>query len=287
MFKNTKKLMLVFALILAAAVAFAGCGAKKEEAPKTDGEQKTQGLSGSIIVAGSTSVQPLSEELAKAFMTKNPGVTVNVQGGGSSAGVKAANEGAAQIGATSRDLKEEEKGLGLTETKIALDGIAVVVNSKNQVAELTMEQVKGIFSGKITNWKEVGGKDAAISVVNREEGSGTRGAFEELVLGKDTKFTDKALTQPSTGAVRTTVAGDENAVGYVSIGALSEEVKAVKVDGAEATIDNVKSGSFKIFRPFLYLTKGEMNEVTKAYIDFVMGEEGQKIVKEAHFIPVK
>ncbi|CCO07035.1 phosphate ABC transporter substrate-binding protein [Desulforamulus hydrothermalis] len=286
MFKNTKKLMPVFAVILAIAVALAGCG-KQEGAPKAEGEKKAEGLSGSITIAGSTSVQPVSEELAKAFMAKNPGVTVNVQGGGSSAGVKAANEGAAQIGASSRELKEEEKGLGLTETKIALDGIAVVVNSKNQVSELTMEQVKGIFSGKITNWKEVGGKDAPINVVNREEGSGTRGAFEELVLGKDAKFTEKALTQPSTGAVRTTVAGDENAIGYVSLGSLNQEVKGIKVDGAEPTIDNVKNGSFKISRPFLYLTKGEMNEVTKAYIDFVMSEEGQKIVKEAHFIPVK
>lgn len=285
MFKNTKKLMLVFALILAAAVAFAGCG-KKEEAPKTEGEKAGGGLSGSITIAGSTSVQPVSDELAKAFMAKNAGVTINVQGGGSSAGVKAANEGAAQIGASSRDLKEEEKGLGLTETKIALDGIAVVVNPKNEVAELTMAQVKDIFSGKITNWKEVGGKDAAISVVTREEGSGTRGAFEEIVLGKE-KMYDKAITQPSTGSVKTTVAGDENAVGYVSLGALNQDVKGVKVDGAEPTIENVKAGTFKISRPFLYLTKGEMNEVTKAYIDFVMSAEGQKIVQDSHFIPVK
>ncbi|ABO50623.1 phosphate ABC transporter substrate-binding protein, PhoT family [Desulforamulus reducens MI-1] len=284
MFKNTKKLMLVLTLILAATVVFAGCG-KKEEAPKAEGE-KGAGLSGSITIAGSTSVQPLSEELAKAFMTKNSGVTVNVQGGGSSAGVKAANEGAAQIGASSRDLKESEKGMGLTETKIALDGIAVVVNPKNQVADLTMEQVAKIFSGEIKNWKEVGGKDAAINVVTREEGSGTRGAFEEIVLG-EAKMDSKAITQPSTGSVKTTVAGDENAIGYISLGSLNEEVKGVKVDGVKPTVDNVKAGAFKISRPFLYLTKGEMNEVTKAYVDFVMSEEGQKIVGESHFISIK
>lgn len=284
MFKNTKKLIVVLALVLAAAVAFAGCG-QKSEAPKA--EEKKAGLSGSITIAGSTSVQPVSEELAKAFMAKNAGVTINVQGGGSSAGVKAANEGAAQIGASSRDLKDSEKGMGLTEHKIALDGIAVVVNAKNAVSELTMEQVQKIFTGEVTNWKEVGGKGAAINVVNREAGSGTYGAFEELVIGKDKKFTDKALTQPSTGAVRSTVAGDENAIGYVSLGSLNDEVKGVKVDGAEPTIENVKSGAFKISRPFLYLTKGEVNEVTKAYIEFVMSDEGQNIVKEAHFIPVK
>ena len=286
MFKNSKKWMLVFALILTASMVFSGCG-NKEEAPATEGEKKEGGLSGSITIAGSTSVQPLSEEVAKAFMTKNTGVTVNVQGGGSSAGVKAANEGAAQIGASSRELTEEEKGMGITEHKIALDGIAVIVNSKNAVAELTMDQVKDIFSGKITNWKEVGGKDGTISVVSREEGSGTRGAFEELVLGEGTKVMDKALTQPSTGAVRTTVAGDENAVGYISLGSLNEEVKGVKIDGVEPTVDNVVSGSFKISRPFLYLTKGDVNDVTKAYIDFMMSEEGQKIVEESGFISVK
>lgn len=284
MFKNTKKLIVVIALVLVAAVAFAGCGQKTEEAPKV--ENKAAGLSGSITIAGSTSVQPVSEELAKAFMAKNSGVTINVQGGGSSAGIKAAKEGAAQIGASSRELKAAEKE-GISEYTIALDGIAVVVNAKNEVAELTMEQVQKIFTGEVTNWKELGGQDAAINVVNREAGSGTYGAFEELVIGKEKKFTDKALTQPSTGAVRTTVAGDANAIGYVSLGSLNDQVKGVKVDGVEPSIENVKSGTFKISRPFLYLTKGEATDISKAFIDFVMSEEGQKIVKDAHFIPVK
>ncbi|SHK89164.1 phosphate ABC transporter substrate-binding protein [Desulforamulus aeronauticus] len=284
MFKNSKKVMLVFALILTAVIVFSGCG-KKEETPK-DANSENAGLSGSVTIAGSTSVQPLSEELAKAFMAKNTGVTVNVQGGGSSAGVKAANEGAAQIGASSREINESEKGIGLTEHKIALDGIAIVVNPKNEVAELTLDQAKKIFSGEIKNWKEVGGEDAAINVVTREEGSGTRGAFEEIVL-KDAKMFNKAITQPSTGSVKTTVAGDKNGVGYISLGSLDNAVKGVKIDGVEPTTDNVKNNSFKISRPFLYLTKGDMNEATKAYIDFVMGEEGQKIVVESHFISTK
>lgn len=282
MLRPKKKLMLI-ALILSVTLIFAGCG-KKEESPQATGD--STGLSGSITIAGSTSVQPLSEELAKAFMDKNTGITINVQGGGSSAGVKAVNEGAAQIGASSRDLKESEKSLGLTEHKIALDGIAVVVNPKNPVTELTMEQVKKIFSGEISNWKEVGGKDSAINVITREEGSGTRSAFEEIVLG-EAKMYRKAITQPSTGSIKTTVAGDENGIGYISIGSLGEDVKGVKIDGVEPTIENVKNNSFKISRPFLYLTKGEMNQATKAFIDFVMSEEGQKIVTESHFIPVK
>lgn len=284
MLKLNKKILLFFALALTAAFIITGCGKKEEAPPQTKGNNT--GLAGSITIAGSTSVQPLSEELAKAFMEKNTGVTVNVQGGGSSAGVKAANEGAAQIGASSRDLKESEKGLGLTEHKIALDGIAVVVNPKNQVTELTLDQVKKIFSGEISNWKEVGGKDSTINVITREEGSGTRGAFEEIVLG-DAKMYSKAITQPSTGSIKTTVAGDENGIGYISLGSLGEDVRGVKIDGVEPTIDNVKNNSFKISRPFLYLTKGQMNEATKAYVDFVMSEEGQKIVTESHFIPVK
>ncbi len=284
MLKKNNKVMLIFALILTAVVAFSGCG-KKEVAPQ-DANGEKAGLSGSVTIAGSTSVQPLSEELAKAFMAKNTGVTVNVQGGGSSAGVKAANEGAAQIGASSREIKESEKGMGLTEHKIALDGIAIVVNPKNEVAELTLDQAKKIFSGEIKNWKEVGGENAAINVVTREEGSGTRGAFEEIVL-KDAKMFNKAITQPSTGSVKTTVVGDKNGIGYISLGSLDNAVKGVKIDGVEPTTDNVKNNSFKISRPFLYLTKGEMNEVTKAYIDFVMGEEGQKIVVESHFISAK
>lgn len=284
MLKLNKKILLFFALALTATFIITGCGKKEEAPPQTKGNNT--GLAGSITIAGSTSVQPLSEELAKAFMEKNTGVTVNVQGGGSSAGVKAANEGAAQIGASSRDLKESEKGLGLTEHKIALDGIAVVVNPKNQVTELTLDQVKKIFSGEISNWKEVGGKDSTINVITREEGSGTRGAFEEIVLG-DAKMYSKAITQPSTGSIKTTVAGDENGIGYISLGSLGEDVRGVKIDGVEPTIDNVKNNSFKISRPFLYLTKGQMNEATKAYVDFVMSEEGQKIVTESHFIPVK
>ncbi|MFZ5634151.1 MAG: phosphate ABC transporter substrate-binding protein [Bacillota bacterium] len=274
------KRTLVIALLMALVITAAGCG----KGEKKEGDAKGGGKT-TITIAGSTSVQPLSDELAKAYSQKNPNVTINVQGGGSSQGIKAAAEGIAQIGASSRELKESEKGK-VKETPIAIDGIAIVVNPKNtRVVNLTMDQVKDIFSGKITNWKDVGGQDAAISVVTREAGSGTRGAFEEIVM-HDAKITDRAITQASNGAVRTTVAGDQNAIGYLSLGYLSAEVKGVKVDNIEPTVENIKKGSYKVKRPFLYLTKGDPAGDVKAYIDFVLSPEGQQIVSN-HYISVK
>lgn len=274
-----KRLTLVIGIILALTIAAAGCGKsdKKEEGQKAGGKV-------TITVAGSTSVQPLSDELAKAYMQKNPSVTVNVQGGGSSQGVKAAADGIAQIGASSRELKASEKS-SVKETTVALDGIAIAVHPKNsKITNLTMEQVKGIFSGKITNWKEVGGDDAPISVVTREAGSGTRGAFEEIVM-QDAKITDKAITQASNGAVRTTVAGDEKSIGYLSIGYLSSDVKGIKVENVEPTAENIKNNTYKVKRPFLYLTKGEPTGDVKAFIDFVLSPAGQEIVGK-HYIKI-
>lgn len=276
MFKS--RLTLLAVMIMVFVVALAGCGGKKEDGAKGGGKT-------TITIAGSTSVQPLSDELVKAYNQKNPNVTINVQGGGSSQGVKAAADGIAQIGASSRKLKDSEKA-SVKEIQIAIDGIAIVANPKNEkVANLTMTQVKEIYGGKITNWKDVGGKDAPITVVTREAGSGTRGAFEEIVM-HDAKITDKAITQASNGAVRSTVAGDENAIGYLSLGYLSKEVKSVKVENIEPTVENIKSGSYKVSRPFLYLTKGEPSGEVKAFIDFVLGPEGQEIVGK-HYIKVK
>lgn len=278
------KLSLLVALVVVTIMAVSGCG--KEEGNKEGAAKSGQSSKSIITVAGSTSVQPLSEELVKAFNQNNPNVTINVQGGGSSQGIKAASDGIAQIGASSRELKDSEKGLGLKETVIAIDGIAVVIHPKNAaVANLTMDQVKDIYSGKITNWKQVGGKDEAINVVTREAGSGTRGAFEEIVM-HDAKITDKAVTQPSNGAVRTTVAGDEKSIGYLSLGYVNAEVKAVKVENVDPTVDNIKAGSYKVKRPFLYLTKGEPSGDVKTYIDFILSPAGQEIVGK-HYINVK
>lgn len=238
-----------------------------------------------INISGSTSVQPISEVLAQAYMDKNQAVKIFVQGGGSSAGIKAVQEGAADIGCSSRDLKPEEKNL--VETVIAKDGIAIVINPANKVQNLTLAQIKGIYDGTIVNWKEVGGDDQAIDVVTREEGSGTRGAFEELVMGKETKIKASAIVQNSTGAIRTTVAGNPKAVGYVSLTSLNESVKEVTVDGIAPSAATVLDGSYQISRPFLYLTKSQPTGEVKMFIDFILSPEGQTLIEKEGLVKLK
>ncbi|WP_368293336.1 phosphate ABC transporter substrate-binding protein PstS family protein [Dehalobacter sp. TBBPA1] len=275
----------LFTLILVGilALAFTGCGSK--DSTSQSDQQQAQTESAEITIAGSTSVQPISEALTEAFMAKNPNIKVNVQGGGSGAGIKAAQEGTADIGSSSRELKPEETGL--TETIICKDGVAIVVNSKNAVKDLSIEQIKKIYSGKITNWKEVGGANQTINVITREAGSGTRGAFEELVMGKDNPISDKAIVQNSTGAARTSVAGDVNAIAYISMASIDDTVKAVTVEGIEANAENVLNDSYKIQRPFLYLTKAAPAGAVKTYIDFVMSDEGQSIIQKEGLVLVK
>ncbi|UWG98617.1 phosphate ABC transporter substrate-binding protein [Dehalobacter sp. DCM] len=267
-----KLLILILAGILALSVS--GCG--------NSGTAQQQAT---ITVAGSTSVQPISEALAEAFMEKNKDIKVNVQGGGSGAGIKSAQEGTADIGSSSRELKSDEAGL--TETVICKDGILVAVNPQNTVSDLTLEQIKKIYSGDITNWKEVGGADQAINIVTREAGSGTRGAFEELVMGKDTAISDKAVVQNTTGAVRAAVAGDANAIGYISMASIDDTVKVITVEGVAGNAENVINGTYKIQRPFLYLTKGEPAGAVKTFIDFVLSEEGQSIIEQEGLVLVK
>lgn len=275
---------ILLGLLLIGTGIVAGCGQKQTENQPTPNTPAA--LSGALTIAGSTSVQPFSEVLAEKFMADNKGVQVNVQGGGSSVGIEAAVSGAANIGASSRALKDEEKAKGLVDTKIALDGIAVVVNPANTVTGLKAEQVMNIYLGNIKNWKEVGGPDAPITVVTREEGSGTRDAFVELVLAKK-EIIKTAIVQNSTGAVRTTVAGDKNAIGYVSMASLKPEVKALQIDGVVANEANVKNGTYKIQRPFLYVTKGEPQGLAKAFIDFVLSAEGQKLIVEEGAFSIK
>lgn len=269
-------------LILALGV-FAGCAQEAAPAPEEEGQEAT-GLEGEVAVVGSTSVAPLAQEIADAFMSKNPGVRVDVQGVGSTAGVKAANEGAADIGMASRDLKTEEKGWGLDEHVIAYDGIAIVIHPTNEIADLEAETVTAIFKGEITNWKEVGGADEEILVVSREEGSGTRGAFEELLDIEAVK--EDALIAEGNGAVKANIASKTYAIGYISLSYVDETVKTVEINGIEPTVENILAGSYKVSRPFLMLTKGEISETAKAYLDFVFSEEGQAIVAEKN-IPAK
>lgn len=227
-----------------------------------------------VRVMGSTSIQPFAEELGLAFEKKNPGKKVDVQGGGSTAGLEAVTNGLADIGTCSRSLTQEEAGK-FNEIVIARDGLAVVVHPDNPVNELSTEQVNGLFSGRIKSWKEVGGEEAPVRLVTREEGSGTREAFQHLIMGKETISRD-ALVQESTGAVKQLIQGDKQAVGYISLGLVGTEVKAVKVDGEIASKNNVLSGKYKLVRPLLFITKGAPNQQAQAFIDYVLSDEAQK-----------
>jgi phosphate transport system substrate-binding protein len=253
-----------------------------EEVPSSNTQA---GMSGSIQLAGSTTVQPLAEELANAYMAMHSDVTIEVQGGGSSVGVTSAGEGTVNIGTASREIKssEFEAFPNLKVFTIAYDGIAVVVNPEVGDLNLTEAQVQSIFAGEVTNFSEVGGPDAAITVVSREEGSGTRAAFEELVMAccdAEKVITENALLQQSNGQVRTTVATTPNSIGYLSFGFLDDTVKGVKINGVLPLVINVKAGNYPIFRPLNMLTNGDPDELSQAFLDFVLGPDGQAIVGE-------
>ena len=250
--------------------------------------ETTAGLSGSISMVGSTSMEKLANALSEAFMEEYPDVTVTAEFVGSGAGIEAVTNGTADIGNSSRSLKDEEKAAGVVENIVAIDGIAVCVDPANEVADLTKEQLTNIYNGTITNWKEVGGADEPIIVIGREAGSGTRGAFEELVDLKDAcKYANEL---DSTGAVIAKVASTPGAIGYASLDALDDSVKALSLEGVEATAENIKAGNYFLSRPFVMATKGEIseqNDLVQAWFDFVLGDEGQQVASEVGLITVK
>lgn len=245
------------------------------------------GDSSKVSVSGSTSIGPLMETIGEKFQEKNEGVSVEVQQIGSSGGIKNAIEGTSEIGMSSRDLKDEEKSAGLKETKIAIDGIALITNTVNPVKNLTMDQVKGIYTGKITNWKEVGGNDAPIVIVSREEGSGTRDGFQEIVGFESEELSKDAQISDGSGNIKTTVEGNENAIGYISFGYVDEKVNSLKVNDVEPTDANVIDNKYPISRPFILVNKEDnLSEKGKALIDYILSDEGQALVSEKGFIKV-
>ncbi|MDK2866555.1 MAG: phosphate transport system substrate-binding protein [Clostridiales bacterium] len=242
-----------------------------------------------VNVSGSTSVLPLAQEEADAFEAKYPNVRVNVNGGGSSQGVKDVSEGISDIGNTSRNLKDSEKELNLVEHVIAYDGIAVSVHPNNPVSGLTKEQVQGIFKGEITNWKDVGGNDQEIVVISREDGSGTRGAFEEILKLEDESgslVSDTALIFNGNGGVKAALASKEDAIGYLSLGVVDESVKPLEIDGVGPSVETIKAGDYPVSRPFLMNTPQDTTEGAQMFIDFILSDEGQAIVEEG-YITVK
>ena len=268
----------------ASTVAESTVAASSEAAPA----EATADLSGSISMVGSTSMEKLANALSEAFMEEYPDVTVTAEFVGSGAGIEAVTNGTADIGNSSRSLKDEEKAAGVVENIVAIDGIAVCVDPANEVADLTKEQLTNIYNGTITNWKEVGGADEPIIVIGREAGSGTRGAFEELVDLQDAcKYANEL---DSTGAVIAKVASTPGAIGYASLDALDDSVKALSLEGVEATAENIKAGNYFLSRPFVMATKGEIseqNDLVQAWFDFVLGDEGQQVASEVGLITVK
>jgi phosphate transport system substrate-binding protein len=234
-----------------------------------------RGHGGAVNVVGSTSVQPFAEVLSEEYMILHRGVTIDVQGGGSAAGILAAQPGTADIGMSSRSLAGDETKLWSVE--IARDGLAIVINAHNPVVNLTTEQVRDIYSGKIANWSALGGEKAQIHVFTREDGSGTRSSFETLVMGK-TEINPRAMVQDSNGAVRQLVGDDPDAIGYISLGLVDKTVKAVELNGVVASREHVTDGSYGLSRPFLFISKNTPTGLTKAFIDFTLSNQGKQIL---------
>lgn len=282
--KNSKVIALIGACALVAG-CLTGCGSSQADSKP---ESYTADISGSIIMSGSTSMEKLANALCEAFMEKYPNVTATAEFTGSGAGIEAVSAGTVDIGNSSRNLKDEEKADGVVENIVAIDGIAVCLDPDNTVEDLTKEKLIDIYTGVVTNWKDLGGTDEPIVVVGREAGSGTRGAFEELLGVEDAcKYANEL---DSTGAVIAKVASTPGAIGYASLDAIDNTVKAVKLEGVEATAENIKAGSYFLCRPFVMATKGEISEqseLVQAWFDFVLGDEGQEIAANVGLITVK
>ncbi len=295
----------LFAISIAAAMAIAvimtGCATTAPTAAPTQAPTQAasdtpaaEPLSGKLNISGSTSMLELVQELAAKFMEVNQGVTVDVQGGGSGVGLQNVLDGISDIGNSSSSLKDSDKEKGLVSVDIAMDGVVVILNPKNPVSDLSKEQIVKIFKGEITNWKEVGGADHAITVVNREASSGTREAMGKLfgLSGKNAEgkteeyFTEKALEQNSTGGVVTTVAGDEFAIGYISVGSVVDTVKPLAVDGVAASRAAILDDTYQYWRPFVMVTKGEAQGLAKAFIEWCIHDPAAHEVVNEKYIPI-
>ena len=272
---------------------FTGCGSSNQDQGSGSGSQSNTNdssnveLSDIVNTAGSTSMKDVMAVLTEVFEKENPGVTINYTGSGSGAGIEGATSGTCDIGLSSRALKDEEKESGAVENIVALDGVAIVVNPANGVEDLTVEQIAQIFTGEITNWSEVGGTDGEIAVFGREAGSGTRGAFEEIVGVEDAcKYTNE---YSSTGDVIGNVASNPNAIGYASLSAVDDTVKAVKVNDVAPSEATVKDGTYEIQRPFVMVTKegAELSEAAQAFLDFAMSAEAADYIAAAGAVSPK
>ena len=259
------------------------CGSKNDNSAdtNTDGSNTETTLSGTVSTDGSTSMEKVINSLGESFMAMNKDVKFTYNPTGSGSGIQAVSEGRCDIGLSSRALKDDEKASGLVETVVALDGIAIVVNPENPVSDLDIDTIAKIYTGEITNWKDVGGNDAEIVLIGREAGSGTRDGFESITDTKDSCKLDQELT--STGGVIEAVAGNPNAIGYASLSAVGDSVKALTVGGVEATEATVKDGSYVVQRPFVLVTKEgtKLSPAAQAFFDYALSADAASIIAAA------
>ena len=297
---RVKKMMAILTAATMVAAGVMGCGSSDTNADANNSNDNTTqtesqatdnntadntDLSGSVTLAGSTSMEKLANAMNEAFMEKYPNVSATAEFTGSSAGIESLAAGSVDIGDASRALSDDEKGQGIVENIVAIDGIAVITDTDNTITDIKSEDLAKVYTGEITNWKDLGGKDEQIVVIGREAGSGTRDAFEELMDVKDScKY---AQELDSTGAVLAKVAATPGAVGYVSLDVLDDTVNGLKINSVEPTEDNILAGDYVLQRPFVMATKGEISEQSKqvqAYFDFINSEDGQNVIKSVGLI---
>lgn len=283
-----KKKNVVLAAVAAAVVTMvAGCGNQAaNNTSQGDGSQTTGKVTGSFTMAGSTSMEKMARATNEVFMNTYPGTNVTAEFIGSGAGIESVLSGSAKVANVSRNLTDEEKAEGIVENIVAIDGIGVVVNPSNEVDDLTKEQLADIYTGEIKNWSEVGGSDEPIVVIGREASSGTREAFESILELENCSYSNEL---DNTGAVIAKVSAVKGAIGYVSLDVIDDSVKALKMDGVEATAENIKNGTYFLQRPFVMGTKGEIEEqedIIQAYFEFLQSDEGKAVIEQVGLITV-
>ena len=297
---RVKKMVAILTAATMVAAGVMGCGSSDTNADANNSNDNTTqtesqatdnntadntDLSGSVTLAGSTSMEKLANAMNEAFMEKYPSVSATAEFTGSSAGIESLAAGSVDIGDASRALSDDEKGQGIVENIVAIDGIAVITDTDNTITDIKSEDLAKVYTGEITNWKDLGGKDEQIVVIGREAGSGTRDAFEELMDVKDScKY---AQELDSTGAVLAKVAATPGAVGYVSLDVLDDTVNGLQINSVEPTEENILAGTYVLQRPFVMATKGEISEQSEqvqAYFDFINSEDGQNVIKSVGLI---
>ena len=283
-----RRIIAIMAAVSLMTFGLVGCGSESPQSADAAEQGKNEEsveLNGTIKLAGSTSMEKLCEAMSESFMEKNPGVTVTVEYTGSGAGLESLAAGSVDIGNASRGLKDEEKASGAVENIVAIDGIAVITNKSCSIKDVTSKDLAKIYSGEITDWDELGGKEQPIVVIGREAGSGTRDAFEELLEVKDVCAYAQELD--STGAVLAKVGTTPGAIGYVSLDVVDDTVSGLKIDGVEPTEEEILAGNYMLQRPFVMATKGEIseqNELVQAWFNYINSDDGKEVIKQVGLI---